>query len=255
MVSESSAFSSSGCLGTDVMSILLCIVSCAVLVGCMTVAQDGDIDLRARRNEMVERQIRQRGVTDPRVLDAMRSVPRERFVPPEIREQAYDDGPLPIGSGQTISQPYIVAYMTEALKVEPSHKVLEVGTGSGYQAAVLSELVREVYTIEIVPELARRAETLLRTLNRTNVQVRAGDGYAGWPEQAPFDRIIVTAAPEELPRPLIDQLAPGGLLVAPVGAQGAPQWMTIVEKTSRGVVERRTIPVQFVPFTRTPERP
>jgi protein-L-isoaspartate(D-aspartate) O-methyltransferase len=177
-------------------------------------------------------------------------VPRERFVPAEVSHQAYDDGPLPIGSGQTISQPYIVAYMTAALKVEPSHKVLEVGTGSGYQAAVLSELVREVYTIEIVPELARRAEAVLRSLNKTNVRVRAGDGYAGWPEQAPFDRIIITAAPEELPRPLIEQLAPGGLLVAPVGAQGGPQWMTIVEKTSSGVVERRTIPVQFVPFIR-----
>jgi protein-L-isoaspartate(D-aspartate) O-methyltransferase len=226
------------------------VLACVVLMGCMTVAQNDQADLRARRYEMVEQQIRQRGVTDARVLAVMRSVPRERFVPAEVRDQAYDDGPLPIGSGQTISQPYIVAYMTEALKVEPSHKVLEVGTGSGYQAAVLSELVREVYTIEIVPELARRAETILRSLNKTNVHVRAGDGYAGWPEQAPFDRIIVTAAPEEVPRPLIDQLAPGGLLVAPVGAQGAAQWMTIVEKTSRGVVERRTIPVQFVPFTR-----
>jgi protein-L-isoaspartate(D-aspartate) O-methyltransferase len=236
------------------MSVLPCIVACALLVGCMTVAQNDDQDLRARRYEMVEQQIRQRGVTDPRVLEAMRAVPRERFVPPELLHQAYDDGPLPIGSGQTISQPYIVAYMTEALKVEPSHKVLEVGTGSGYQAAVLSELVREVYTIEIVPELARRAEAVLRALNRTNVQVRAGDGYAGWPEQAPFDRVIVTAAPQELPRPLIDQLAPGGLLVVPVGAQGGPQWMTIVQKTTMGVVERRTIPVQFVPFTRAPGR-
>jgi protein-L-isoaspartate(D-aspartate) O-methyltransferase len=232
------------------MSLLPCIVACVVLMGCMTVAQNDESDLRARRHEMVEQQIRQRGVSDARVLAVMRSVPRERFVPAEVRHLAYDDGPLPIGSGQTISQPYIVAYMTEALKVEPSHKVLEVGTGSGYQAAVLSELVREVYTIEIVPELARRAETVLQSLNKTNVHVRAGDGYAGWPEQAPFDRIIVTAAPEEVPRPLIDQLAPGGLLVAPVGAQGAAQWMTIVEKTSRGVVERRTIPVQFVPFTR-----
>jgi protein-L-isoaspartate(D-aspartate) O-methyltransferase len=168
----------------------------------------------------------------------------------ELLHQAYEDGPLPIGSGQTISQPYIVAYMTEVLKVEPTHKVLEIGTGSGYQAAVLSELVRDVYTIEIVADLARRAEAVLQELKRTNVHVRAGDGYAGWPEQGPFDRIIVTAAPEQLPRPLIDQLAPGGLLVAPVGPQGAPQWMTIVEKTADGVVERRTIPVQFVPFTR-----
>lgn len=237
------------------MSALPCIVGCAVLVGCMTAAQNDESDLRARRHEMVEQQIRQRGVTDARVLAVMRSVPRERFVPAEVSHQAYDDGPLPIGSGQTISQPYIVAYMTEALKVEPSHKVLEIGTGSGYQAAVLSELVRQVYTIEIVPELARRAEAVLRSLDKTNVHVRAGDGYAGWPEQAPFDRIIVTAAPDQLPRPLIDQLAPGGLLVAPVGAQGSPQWMTIVEKTGRGVVERRTIPVQFVPFTRAPASP
>ena len=236
------------------MSVLPCIVGCLVLVGCMTAAQPGESDLRARRLEMVEQQIRQRGVTDARVLEAMRTVPRERFVPPELLPQAYDDGPLPIGAGQTISQPYIVAYMTEALKVQPSHKVLEVGTGSGYQAAVLSQLVREVYTIEIVPELAARAEALLRSLSRTNVRVRAGDGYAGWPEQAPFDRIIVTAAPEELPRPLIEQLADGGLLVAPVGRQSAPQWMTVVEKTGKGVVERRTIPVQFVPFTRGPGR-
>ena len=232
------------------MSVLPCIVACTVLVGCMTVAQTGESELRVRRYEMVEQQIRQRGVTDARVLEAMRSVPRERFVPVELLRQAYEDGPLPIGSGQTISQPYIVAYMTEVLKVEPAHKVLEIGTGSGYQAAVLSELVRDVYTIEIVADLARRAEAVLQELKRTNVHVRAGDGYAGWPEQAPFDRIIVTAAPEELPRPLIDQLAPGGLLVAPVGPQGAPQWMTIVEKTADGVVERRTIPVQFVPFTR-----
>jgi protein-L-isoaspartate(D-aspartate) O-methyltransferase len=144
--------------------------------------------------------------------------------------------------------------MTEALKVAPSHKVLEVGAGSGYQAAVLSELVREVYTIEIVPELARHAEATLQAMNRTNVHVRTGDGFAGWPEEAPFDRIIVTAAPETIPRPLIEQLATGGLLVAPVGTQNAPQWITIVEKTGDRVVERRTIPVQFVPFTRGPGR-
>jgi protein-L-isoaspartate(D-aspartate) O-methyltransferase len=237
------------------MPIRLCVAACFVSVGCMTAAQNDDTRFRTRREAMVEQQIRERGVTNARVLDAMRAVPRERFIPPELVNQAYDDGPLPIGSGQTISQPYIVAYMTEALDVEPSHKVLEVGTGSGYQAAVLSELVREVYTIEIVPELAQRAETVLRALNKTNVHVRAGDGYAGWPEQAPFDRIMVTAAPEELPRPLVDQLAPGGRLVIPVGPQGAPQWMTIVEKTSTGVTERRTIPVQFVPFTRESARP
>jgi protein-L-isoaspartate(D-aspartate) O-methyltransferase len=221
----------------------------------MTAAQSSESELRARRHEMVEEQIRQRGVTDPRVLDAMRTVPRERFVPPALIANAYDDGPLSIGAGQTISQPYIVAYMTEALRVDPSHEVLEVGTGSGYQAAVLSELVREVYTVEIVPELARRAEAVLQSLNRTNVHVRVGDGYAGWPEEAPFDRIIVTAAPEEIPRPLVDQLAPGGVLVAPVGAQGGPQWLTIVEKTATGLVERRTIPVQFVPFIRSPAAP
>ena len=232
----------------------LCIAACTVLVGCMTAAQPDDSGLRARREAMVEQQISQRGVIDARVLDAMRAVPRERFVPPESRSEAYEDRPLPIGSGQTISQPYIVAYMTEVLEVAPSHKVLEVGTGSGYQAAVLSELVREVYTIEIVPELARRAETVLRELNRTNIHVRAGDGYAGWPEEAPFDRIIVTAAPEQLPSPLVDQLAAGGRLVVPVGSQGGPQWMTIVDKTSTGVTERRTIPVQFVPFTRESAR-
>jgi protein-L-isoaspartate(D-aspartate) O-methyltransferase len=232
----------------------LCIAASTMLVGCMTAAQN-ESDFRARREAMVEQQIRQRGVVNARVLDAMRSVPREQFVPPELWPQAYEDGPLPIGSGQTISQPYIVAYMTEALDVSPSHKVLEVGTGSGYQAAVLSELVRDVYTIEIVPELGRRAEGVLRALKKTNVHIRIGDGYAGWPEQAPFDRIIVTAAPEELPRPLVDQLAPGGRLVVPVGSQSGPQWMTIVEKASTGVTERRTIPVQFVPFTREPARP
>jgi protein-L-isoaspartate(D-aspartate) O-methyltransferase len=223
-----------------------------MLTDCMTFAQNDDADLRARRAEMVERQIRQRDVTNPRVLDAMRAVPREQFVPQALASQAYDDGPLPIGFGQTISQPYIVAYMTEVLDAAPSHKVLEIGTGSGYQAAILGELVREVYTIEIVPELAQRAETTLRALKKTNVHVRAGDGYAGWPEQAPFDRIMVTAAPEELPRPLVEQLAPNGRLVVPVGAQGGPQWITVVEKTAMGVVERRTIPVQFVPFTRKP---
>ena len=199
---------------------------------------------------MVERQIRQRGVTDTRVLSAMETIPRERFVPPDAYAQAYDDVPLAIGFNQTISQPYIVAYMTEVLDVRDSHRVLEIGTGSAYQAAVLGKLAREVWTVEIVPKLAAAATGQLRNLGLTNVHVRLGDGYSGWPEQAPFDRIMVTAAPDEIPGPLVEQLAVGGRLVIPVGSQGGPQWMTVVEKTSSGVLEKRTIPVQFVPLTR-----
>jgi len=199
---------------------------------------------------MVERQIRQRGVTDTRVLSAMETIPRERFVPPDAHAQAYEDVPLAIGFNQTISQPYIVAYMTEVLDVRDSHRVLEIGTGSAYQAAVLGQLAREVWTVEIVPELAAAATGQLRNLGLINVHVRLGDGYSGWPEQAPFDRIMVTAAPDEIPGPLIEQLAVGGRLVIPVGSQGGPQWMTVVEKTSSGVLEKRTIPVQFVPLTR-----
>lgn len=202
---------------------------------------------------MVERQIRQRGVSDARVLAAMEAVPRDRFVPPDARARAYDDEPLAIGFNQTISQPYIVAHMTEALDVRDSHRVLEIGTGSGYQAAVLARLAREVWTIEIVPELAARASGVLRDLRLNNVHVRHGDGYNGWPEQAPFDRIVVTAAPDEIPHPLIEQLAVGGRLVIPVGSQGGPQWMMVVEKSSSGVVRNRTIPVQFVPLTRDPK--
>ena len=208
----------------------------------------------ARRAEMVERQIRARGVTDAGVRTALSKVPRERFVPEALQDRAYDDTPLPIGFNQTISQPYIVAYMTEALGIEADDRVLEIGTGSGYQAAVLGELAGMVYTIEIVPELAERAAATLKELGYGNVHVRAGDGYAGWPEHAPFDRIMVTAAPAEIPAPLLEQLAPGGRLVIPVGEQGQTQWMTVVEKTDRGVVSRRTIPVQFVPFTRNPDR-
>jgi protein-L-isoaspartate(D-aspartate) O-methyltransferase len=197
---------------------------------------------------MVAEQIEQRGVADSRVLAAMRTVPRHLFVPDSLQPFAYEDRPLPIGHGQTISQPFIVAYMTEALEVGRSDRVLEIGTGSGYQAAVLAQLAHEVYTIEIVPELAREASVRLKPF--ANVRVREGDGYAGWPERAPFQRIMVTAAPERIPQPLIDQLAAGGRMVIPVGT--AEQWLTVVEKTAAGVVERRTIPVRFVPFTRRP---
>lgn len=221
-----------------------------MLMACTPLAQNERDDVRERRLEMVESQIRQRGVTDTRVLDAMRTVPRERFVPVDAVSRAHDDTPLAIGNGQTISQPYIVAYMTEALRIRPTDRVLEIGTGSGYQAAVLGLLAREVYTVEIVPVLAKSAATVLRDLGYTNVHVREGDGYAGWAEHAPFDRIMVTAAPDEIPQPLIAQLAPGGRLVIPVGSQGDTQWMTILEKTATGVTERKTIPVQFVPFTR-----
>ena len=209
-------------------------------------------DFRERRLAMVEQQIRARDVEDARVLEAMRSVPRHRFVPADMAALAYEDRPLAIGHGQTISQPYIVAYMSELLAVASHHRVLEIGTGSGYQAAVLAKLAKEVYTIEIVSELAREAARTLKELGFANVHVRDGDGFAGWPQHAPFDRVIVTAAPETIPKPLIDQLASGGRLVIPVGEQHDTQWMTVVEKTASGVVQRKTIPVAFVPFTRKP---
>jgi protein-L-isoaspartate(D-aspartate) O-methyltransferase len=204
-----------------------------------------------RRHAMVEDQIRARGVRDAGVLAAMREVPRDRFVPDSMAASAYDDRALAIGHGQTISQPYVVALMTAALGVLPHHRVLEIGTGSGYQAAVLGRLAREVYTIEIVPELAGTAATTLKELGYSNIQVRTGDGFAGWPAAAPFDRIMVTAAPEEIPPPLIDQLAEGGRLVVPVGRQGEAQWITVVEKVGGTITQRRTESVYFVPFTRS----
>lgn len=206
----------------------------------------------AARTRMVDEQIRARGITNARVLEVMHRVPRHLFVPPEVQPFAYEDRPLPIGRGQTISQPYVVAYMTDALQVEPAHTVLEIGTGSGYQAAVLSGLVREVYSIEIVSELADRARAALETQGYRNVHVRTGDGYAGWPEQAPFARIIVTAAPPEIPAALVDQLAVGGRMVVPVGT--LTQAMTIVTRTDAGVVSEETIPVRFVPMVPAPGR-
>ena len=219
----------------------------AMMLTFQTAAAD-EARLRGEREAMVQQQIAARGVQDPGVLAALREVPRHRFVPEHLQGLAYSDRPLPIGEGQTISQPFIVAYMTEALGVSRTHKVLEIGTGSGYQAAVLARVARTVYTIEIVPDLARRATATLKALGYDNVVVRDGDGYAGWPEHAPFDRIMVTAAPEQVPQPLIDQLATGGRMVIPVG--GSEQWITIIEKTPGGVVQRRTIEVRFVPFTR-----
>ena len=191
------------------------------------------------------------GRLDRKVLRALREVPRHLFVPEEMRSRAYLNEPLPIGYDQTISQPFIVALMTDKLEVGPEHKVLEVGTGSGYQAAILSGLVKEVYTIEIVEPLATRAAKQLEALGYSNVHVRAGDGYAGWPEQAPFDRIIVTAGANEIPQPLIDQLRPGGRMVIPVGRTENQLQLTVVTKNWRGRVSKRElIPVRFVPLVR-----
>jgi protein-L-isoaspartate(D-aspartate) O-methyltransferase len=216
--------------------------------------QDDEIpDWRARSEAMVREQIESRGVRDPRVLAALREVPRHRFVPREWRARAYQDGPLPIGKGQTISQPYIVAVMTELLRPEPGDRVLEIGTGSGYQAAVLARLVPQVYSIEIVPELAERARATLKELGVENVEVVTGDGYRGLPDRAPFDGILLTAAPREVPEPLLEQLAIGGRLVAPVGT--TDQELRVLERTPDGIRTERLFPVRFVPFTRSPDEP
>lgn len=196
---------------------------------------------------MVREQIAGRGVRDPRVLAALRKVPRHRFVLPTQRESAYDDRPLAIGLGQTISQPYIVAYMSEALRLRPTSRVLEIGTGSGYQAAVLAELAREVYSIEIVPALAHRATALLQQLGYRQVHVRVGDGYLGWPEKAPFDAIILTAAPPRIPAPLLAQLRVGGVLVAPVGR--GLQRLVRITRVAQGYRREELLGVRFVPMT------
>ena len=210
--------------------------------GCAT----GEGDHAARRRAMVEGQLVSRGVRDERVLAAMAKVPRHRFVPVELRDEAYADRPLPIGRGQTISQPYIVALMTESLGASARGKVLEIGTGSGYQAAVLSEIADSVYSIEIIPELAENARAILDTLGYRNVRVRAGDGYFGWPEGAPFDAVIVTAAAPRIPEPLVEQLRAGGRIVIPVG--DAFQELELHEKTDEGLRLLSRVPVRFVPM-------
>jgi len=210
-----------------------------------------DATLTQARRRMVEEQIEARGVTDARVLEAMSRVPRHEFVPAGRRSAAYEDTPLPIGLGQTISQPYIVALMTELVQPEPGDRLLEIGTGSGYQAAVAAELVAEVYTIEIIPELAASAAERLDRLGVSNAFVREGDGYLGWPEQGPFDGILVTAGAPDIPEPLIDQLKPGARMVIPVGDPSSVQILQVIEKLPGGEVEvRDIIPVRFVPFRR-----
>ena len=199
---------------------------------------------------MVETQIRNRGVSNNEVLNAMKRVPRHLFVPKEYIDEAYNDYPLPIGYGQTISQPFIVAYMTEAVRPTGKKRALEIGTGCGYQAAVLAEIVDKVYTIEIVPELAKESAGRLEKMGYNNIICKYGDGYLGWPEHAPFDIIVVTAAPEEIPQPLIDQLAEGGRLIIPVGATGGVQELILLTKRNGRTETQRLSFVRFVPFKR-----
>lgn len=207
-------------------------------------------EFAAKRRSLVE-ELRSQGITSQSVLDALLKVPRHEFVPHEHRDLAYENRPLPIGHEQTISQPFIVGYMTQAAEIGVGEKVMEIGTGSGYQAAILGEVAKEVYTIEIIPALADSARSLLERMGYRNVRVKTGNGYEGWAEHAPFDAIVVTAAPETIPQTLINQLAPKGKMVIPVGTTF--QQMVIVTKNETGVVERRTIPVRFVPMTGKPQ--
>ncbi|MFU8773386.1 MAG: protein-L-isoaspartate(D-aspartate) O-methyltransferase [Anaerolineales bacterium] len=212
-----------------------------------TIATDTFMEVR---ESMVSNQIEARGVSDPHVLASMRIVKRHLFVPSEYINQAYADHPLPIGYGQTISQPYIVALMTEVVQIKPGYRVLEIGTGSGYQAAILAEMGAEVFTVEIIPELAESAEKIINALGYKNVSVRAGDGYFGWEEFAPFDAIVVTAAPDHLPQPLADQLAEGGRMVIPIGPIGSVQTLWLFEKVEGELKATNLGGVRFVPLTR-----
>jgi protein-L-isoaspartate(D-aspartate) O-methyltransferase len=208
-------------------------------------------DFTRQREEMVKTQIEKRGIRDTATLNALRKVPRHLFVPASIIKDAYEDRPLPIGYGQTISQPYIVAYMTEVVQPKPGHRVLEIGTGSGYQAAVLAEVVKEVYTIEIVDSLGNQARNRLNKLDYKKVTVRTGDGYHGWKEKAPFDAIVVTAAAEHIPPPLIEQLKEGGRMIIPIGSPFNVQQLMLVEKKAGKTRTTSIMPVRFVPFKRS----
>lgn len=223
---------------------IVLVISLAFIFWCYQDAYKG------LRENMVKNQIEARNVYNSATLRAMRTVPRHEFVPSDMRAYAYEDRPLAIGNGQTISQPYIVAFMTSVIKPRPEYKVLEIGTGSGYQAAVLAEIVSEVYTIEIIPALAEEAEKKFKALNYQNIHTRVGDGYHGWPEEAPFDAIVVTAAPDKIPAPLIEQLKEGGKLVIPVGPKYSVQSLQLVTRKNGKTTTKNLFPVRFVPFTR-----
>jgi protein-L-isoaspartate(D-aspartate) O-methyltransferase len=236
---------------------LLALGLAAPLGGAAVAGEDRDVAARKRMLAEIDLDLRAtagttgRSALSPRVAAAIGKVPRERFVPAQYADRAYENRPLPIGHDQTISQPFIVALMTELVDTKPTDRVLEIGTGSGYQAAVLAELVARVYTIEIVRPLGQRAAEVLKALGYGNVEVRIGDGYLGWPEAAPFDAIVVTAAPEHMPQPLIDQLAPGGRLIAPIGSRFGIQQLQLLRKDAQGrAVTRSVLEVRFVPLTR-----
>lgn len=226
-----------------------CLILILSLTHCQNKKNPAD-SLAQAKKEMIEQQLKWRQINNAAVLKAMEKVPREKFVPESLASLAYSDRPLPIGEEQTISEPYVVAFMTQALELKPTDKVLEIGTGSGYQAAILAELAHEIYTIEILPDLAAAAEKRLATLGYQNIHVKAGDGYLGWPEQSPFDAIVLTASPDRVPQPLMDQLKEGGRLVVPLG--GSEKFQTLVLYTKqKGVFVklRQLLPVSFVPMT------
>ncbi len=235
-------------------AITVAVLTVAMLIGwgIHSYSRTNDESWGSARKKMVTWQIQRRGITDRRVIDAMLKVERHRFVPEQWIPNAYEDHPLPIGEEQTISQPYIVALMTQLLKPQETDVVLEIGTGSGYQAAILAELVKEVYTIEIVESLGKRAQSLLKELGYTNIYPLIGDGYQGWPEHAPFDKIIVTAAPDHVPEPLIEQLKKGGTMVIPVGR--TYQKLLLITKDERGIKQEEVISVRFVPMTGKAEK-
>lgn len=224
-----------------------------LLAACSDAKPPPTANTTEQRARMVERQIEARGISDPATLAAMRAVPRHEFLPMRLREEAYGDYPLPIGHGQTISQPYIVAFMTEAIRPQPGEKILEIGAGSGYQAAVLAQMGAEVYTIEIVEPLAEMARQTLDRLGYKNAHVRHGDGYRGWPEHAPFDAIIVTCAPDKIPPALVAQLKDGGRMIIPVGG-GMEQELVLLRKQSERIGKQSVLPVRFVPMTGEAEK-